>query len=336
MNARIVPPPETGAPRGRHIVVLALRRSGTTALWRLLRQDPRHTCYDEPFSPLLRRLPANNAKRTWDEFIALRARDPKAWAARFAPVPRAEELCDPLTPQQADYLAFLAAGGPVVIDETRATGKLKGIAGVLDHPVVIHLYRHPVAFASSHMIASQNRKFLRRQLHRLGFFHRWFYFDAWGMEAHWRAPLRARTEGWLVAEGVAPPPAPRAPAIHKLLAVWLASYRQLERDGPRHAGGRFLSLSFEALCGAPAPVLREIYRLAGRAAHPVDCTALHLAPPGYRPDDPRWREAARAVGFSQSELARFFPYRASHPAMQTDHGVTTVANPLPTNERTAS
>jgi hypothetical protein len=331
MNARIALPAETGAPRGRDILVLALRRSGTTALWHLLRQDPRHTCYDEPFSPLLRRLPANNAKRTWDEFIALRARDPEAWAARFAPVPRAEELCDPLTPHQADYLAFLAAGGPVVIDETRAIGKLEGISGVLDRPVVIHLYRHPVAFASSHMIASQNRKFMRRELHRLGFFRRWFYFDSWGMEAHWRAPLRARTEGWLATEGVAPP-APRAPAIHKLLAVWLASYRRLERDGPRHAGGRFVSLSFEAFCRAPAPVLREIYRLAGRAPHPVDCSALHPAPPGYRPADPRWRAAARAVGFSPAELARFFP----HPAMQTDQGVAVAANAPPTNERTAS
>lgn len=324
------PAPQPEGGRGRDIVVLALRRSGTTALWRLLRQDPRHRCYDEPFSPLLSRLPENNAKGTWDEFITLRAGDPETWAARFAPVPRAEELCEPLTPAQADYLAFLAAEGPVVIDETRAVGKLEGIATVLDRPAVIHLHRHPVAFASSHMIASQNRKPLRAQLHRLGLFWRWFYFDGWGMEEHWRAPLRARTEGWLRGEGVTPP-GPRAPAVHKLLAIWLASYRQLERDGRQYAGGRFLSLSFEALCLSPLPWIDAIYRLAERPPHAVDCTALHLASPGYRPGDPRWRKAARAVGFAPGELARFFP-RDDAAALHTADR----ANTLPPTERTAS
>ena len=329
MTEWINPVPKPVGTRGRDIVVLALRRSGTTALWRLLRQDPRHTCYDEPFSPLLSRLPANNAKRTWDEFIALSARDPETWAARFAPVPRAGEFSEALTPAQAEYLAYLAAEGPVVIDETRASGKLEGIVAVLDRPAIIHLYRHPVAFASSHMIASQNRKLLRPQLHRLGFFRRWFYFDSWGMEAHWRPPLRAHTEDWLRGEGVMPP-ARHAPAVHKLLAIWLASYRRLERDGRRFAGDRFLSLSFEALCLSPRPWLDAIYRLADRPPHAVDCAALHPASPGHRPDDPRWREAASAVGFAPGELTRFFP-RDTAALRRPER-----ENTPPTHERTAS
>jgi hypothetical protein len=327
------PGPGGEAVPGRDIVVLALRRSGTTALWRLLRQDPRHVCYDEPFSPLLRRLPANNAKRTWNEFIALRAHDPASWAARFAPVDRAGEFCEAMTPAQADYLAFLSKRGPVVIYETRAFGKLEGICAVLDRPVVIHLHRHPVAFASSHMIASQNPGFMRGHLHRLGFFRRWFRYDSWGMEAHWRPPLRARTEAWLRAEAVVPP-APRAPAIHKLLAIWLASYRQLERDGRHHAGERFLSLSFEAFCRSPAPWLEAIYRLAGRVPHGVDCSALHPASPGYRPGDPRWQAAARAVGFTPDELARFFAPGA--PPATVPPGQAATAFPSSQNERTAS
>lgn len=298
--------PAPPAEAGRHIVVVALRRSGTTALWRLLRQDPRHTCYDEPLSPLLARLPANNAKGTWDEFIALRARDPGLWAARFAPVPRAEELAPGLTAAQAAYLRFLAAAGPVVIDETRATGKLAGLRAVFGPAVCVHLYRHPVAFASSHMIASQNRRPFRRQLHRAAFFRRWGYFDHWGMEQFWRPPLAADTRARLAREGVIPP-GPRAPAIHKLLALWLASYRRLEREGPQLFGPRFLSLPFEAFCDAPVAHLDRLYGLAGRRPFAIDAGALHPARPGHRTEDPRWRAGARAVGFDAAELARFFP-----------------------------
>jgi len=294
------------APGPRHIVVLALRRSGTTALWRLLRQDPRHSCYDEPFSPLLHRLPDNNAKGTWDEFIALRARDPDLWSRHFAPVARAGELHEVLTPDQAAYLRFLAADGPVVIDETRATARLPAIRAALGDALFVHLFRHPVAFASSHMIASQNPRALRQHLHRTAFFRRPVYFDAWGMEAFWRPALRADTHAWLAAEGVVPP-AVRAPAVHKLLALWLASYRRLERDGGRLGDAQFLSLDFEAFCAAPRRHLDDIYARAGRAPFSFDRAALHPARPGYRAGDPRWRAAAVAVGFTAAELARFFP-----------------------------
>lgn len=303
-------PAQTGP--GRHIVILALRRSGTTALWRLLRQDPQHRCYDEPLSPHLGRLPANNSKATWDEFIALRARDPEAWAARFAPVGRGAELSATLSPAQAAYLRDLAAEGPIVIDETRAPAKLAGLHAALGASVCVHLYRHPIAFASSHLIASQNKKILRQRLYRTGIFWRRSHFDGWGMEAFWRAPLRGTTERFLDGEGVRAPPA-RAPGFHKLLALWLASFRRLERDGPRLCGTQFVSLSFEAFCAAPQPHLARLYRRAGRRPFAADTSGLHAASPGYRPDDPRWPAAARAVGFTEAELARFFPHPGVGP-----------------------
>lgn len=290
----------------RHIVVLGLRRSGTTALWEVLRQDPQHICYDEPLSPLLELLPANNAKGTWDEFIARRARDPAGWAVQFAPVPRGEELTPQLTLAQGRYLRHLCADGPAVIDETRATGKLAPLRAVIGPAVFVHLYRHPVAFASSHMIASQNPRFLRQRLHRLGLFRRWFYFDAWGMESFWRAPLRDATTALLRREGIIAP-APRAPAIQKLLALWLMSFRRLERQGPRLCGEGFVSMSFEAFCADPIRHLGALYARACRAPFSFEVGSIHTAARGYRPDDPRWRAAAEAVGFSEAELARFFP-----------------------------
>jgi hypothetical protein len=290
----------------RHLIVLALRRSGTTALWRTLRQDPGQTCYDEPFSLLLRDLSRNNHKNTWDEFLALRDRDPAAWEACYAPIPRAEEVTPGLTEAQAGYLRHLCADGPVALDETRMTAKLPAIAQILPEAVMVHLYRHPVAFVSSHMIASQNKALLRHRLHRLGFFRRPIYFDSWGMEQLWRAPIRDDTLALMRRSGVTAP-GPAAPAVHKLMASWLATWRCLEQDGQAQYGARFMSLSFEAFCRAPQAHLDRLYALAGRAPYGFDVSGLHAASPGHCPDDPRWRRAAQAVGFNDTELARFFP-----------------------------
>jgi hypothetical protein len=289
-----------------HIVILALRRSGTTALWRILRQDPSQTCYDEPFSQLLAGLSGNNHKRTWDEFLALRARDPDAWDAAYAPIPRAEEVTPSLTHAQADYLRYLTAEGPITLDETRAPAKLPAMADVLPGAIFVHLYRHPAAFVSSHMIASQNKAPLRQRLHRAGFFRRPVYFDSWGMEQLWRAPIRPATQAFMDSAGVMPP-APWAPAVHKLMASWLAAWRSLDRDGAALGPDRFLSLAFEDVCTAPQRHLDQIYALAGRTPFAFDVSGLHAAQPGHRPTDPRWRRAARAVGFTPAELDRFFP-----------------------------
>jgi len=306
MTAQIRHAPGAAGDGQRHIVILALRRSGTTAFWRLLRQHPQHVCFDEPLSPLLAGLPRNNAKRTWDEFIALRARDPRAWTARYAPLPRAAELDGTLSHRHVAYLRYLATPGPLVIDETRATGKLAALRAALGPAVFVHLHRHPVAFASSHMIASQNMKFMRQTLYKTMFFRRRKHFNAWGMEDFFTPPLRARTAAELAAQGVVIPEA-RAPAVHKLLALWLAAYRRLERDGRRLAAGSFQSLAFEDLCAAPQRHLAALCHAAGRDPYRFDAARLRAAAPGHRPEDPRWRAAAVAVGFSEAELGRFFP-----------------------------
>src|SRR5262245_38182699 len=101
-----------------HIAIVALRRSGTTTLWRLLRQDKRYRCYDEPFSRLLVNLPAENKKRVWAEFIELFNRDPARFRATYAPIPRPEEVTRGLTDRQRAYLEFLTREGPTVFDET--------------------------------------------------------------------------------------------------------------------------------------------------------------------------------------------------------------------------
>lgn len=140
------------------IVILGLRRSGTTALWRLFRQDPARTAYDEPFLPLLAQVPRPEPKGVQDEYAALWRRDPDAFRAAFAPVPRPEEVRPGLTPAQAGWLAFLRADGPVAIDVTRCHAKIAALAAALPGAVLVHLHRRARAVVRSHLVPSDGRR----------------------------------------------------------------------------------------------------------------------------------------------------------------------------------
>lgn len=294
----------------RHIAIVALRRSGTTTVWRLLRQDRRYRCYDEPFSRLLGDLPAEGRKQVRAEFIELFNRNPEEFRAAYAPILRSQETTRAMTSAQKSYLRFLAAEMPIVFDETRCMGKIAELKDVLPEAVLVHLYRHPAAFATSHLQPTDGHKFrgLRALLNRRPFFDRASGYNGWGMEELSRTEHVETTRALLAEVGVAlPPRTTRIPAAQRLLALWLGAYRLAEGEGPRHFGTRFVSLAFESLCADPSAGLAAIYAPAGVPPCSIDVSGVRPAAPGFAVDDPRWRSLAAEAGFDAGELARFFP-----------------------------
>ena len=290
----------------RHVVVLGLRRSGTTTVFRLLRQDPGFTCYDEPFNPMLSRLPADNGKQTWAEFIRLHEAGPERFRETYAPIPLEEETQRGLTARQKEYLGFLTRAGPTATDVTRCTGKIPDIAEVLPNAVMVHLFRHPTAFASSHMVPSEHPSALRRALLRFSMFWRSSHFDSLGLEQLVRTAYAEQTRALFEPEGVVFRRG-RRPAIEMLLAFWLGAWRLTAREGQAAYGPRYIEVPFEKLCAEPTATLDLIYTAAEAVRPSIDLSGLHAASPGVRPGDPRWRRAAESVGFSKEELRRFFP-----------------------------
>ena len=107
-------------------VILGLRRSGTTIFWKWFRQDPRFTCFDEPFSEQLMGLPKEHKKAVLTEYRALIERSSGTVWCAYAPVHRAEELDGAFTPRQRGYLQYLAEqGDDVVLDLTRCHLKVR-------------------------------------------------------------------------------------------------------------------------------------------------------------------------------------------------------------------
>ena len=102
------------------LIIVGLRRSGTTIYWETFRQDDRLLCYDEPFNRYLRVLPAPTGLKAPEEFIRLVNRDAASFWNKFSPIHYGEELSEGLSDAQRAYLEYLGDSGErVALDSTR-------------------------------------------------------------------------------------------------------------------------------------------------------------------------------------------------------------------------
>ena len=135
------------------VLIVGLRRSGTTAFWQWFRADAAWRCFDEPFSEQLLRLPEDHEKAVWSEFIQLHRRDPAGFWEHYAPIHRAEELRPDLTVRQTRFLNLLLEQSErVMIDSTRCHLKLAHIADRTSIDSVVHLHRSRRGFVTSHLL----------------------------------------------------------------------------------------------------------------------------------------------------------------------------------------
>src|SRR5512145_732297 len=178
------------------------------------------------------------------------------------------------------------------MDETRCHFRLGALRQVVPDATVVHLFRAPAAFATSHLIPTGSGGFRANRLvqnwGRVGFFTRRGRFNCWGLEELiGRHPdslfgLRLREIG------MDPAAVHALPAVGRLLAFWRLAYETVERDGPRLFGSRFVSVSFERFCRNPGKVAETFYAAAGLRPPELDLTRVKPAKQAYRADDSRW------------------------------------------------
>jgi hypothetical protein len=289
------------------IFILGLRRSGTTIFWESFRSDPRLRCFNEPWNPVLRELPVEIPNRSRREFIELFRQDPRAFWRHFAPIELIEELQEDLSDRQVAYLRYLIDPfDAICIDETRCHFRLGALREAVPDATIVHLFRAPAAFATSHLIPTGSGGFragrLVRARGRMSFFSRDGRFNNWGMEEligrHPESLFGLR----LHEIGLDPAAVQALPAAGRLLAFWRLAFETVERDGPRLFGDRFLSVSFEGFCRTPREVVERVYAAAGMHAPPLDLTRIKPANRAYRAGDPRWHRLFEQVGLAESWL----------------------------------
>ena len=264
-----------------------MRRSGSTAFWRIFRQDKRLLCFDEPFNPMLRQLPKRFLKKTNDEFIEIYGKDKQTFTEKFSPIDYNGEVSS-LNSAEIEYLNYLfSLNENVVIDATRLNFKIAELVKHLDKNIfLIHLYRSPQAFVSSHLIPNRPEykdmklKYFYSRF-KAEFNKRFFWsikrnFNDWGYETIYNL-LNADNN----------------PAYIKLLWLWQLAYRNNENALANH--GNSLSLPFEYFTQQPEKIIREIYERNNFEYNRLDYSKIRRPNLGFEPDNKKWTEAFKLL-----------------------------------------
>jgi hypothetical protein len=289
------------------IFILGLRRSGTTIFWETFRQDRRLRCYNEPWNPVLRELPAEIPNGSRREFIERFREDPAAFWRHFAPIGRIEELQSDFSDRQLRYLRWLIDPfESACIDETRCHFRVGALHAAVPDATVVHLFRAPAAFATSHLVPTASggsrANLLAQRWGRVGFFTRASRFNHWGIEELIGDQPESLFGLRLREIGLDPAAVYALPAAGRLLALWRLGFETVEREAPRLFGARFVSVAFEAFCRDPRGVVERVYAAAGSKPPELDLRRIQPAKPAHRADDPRWRRLFAQVGLAERWL----------------------------------
>lgn len=299
-----------------NLVIVGLRRSGTTAFWGLFREDERFACYNEPFNQQLARVGTlgwDGARFTAREFDALYRRDPAAFWHHYAPIARHDELKDGLSDQQARWLAWLHdTAEHTCVDVTRCHFKLASLRDVDPEAVVVHLYRPPANWVTSVVQPSTTHlKRLSNPAERLYHSTRLRVQAARFRRTFWETRDGHRFKGFdeligthpgtyfgtrLAEAGLDPAEVYAMPDVGRLLTFWKLHHERVERDGPLVFGDRFLSINFNDVCRDPAAVRAHVYERFGMAPPAAPPRGIHPPPPPFAGNDPRWTDYARRLG----------------------------------------
>lgn len=292
---------ELQAPK--HLWILGLRRSGTTAIWRMFRGLDQYVCYDEPFNPkLLAELPNQHRKGTWDEFIRLWEEDRRQFLQKMTVLSPEDETLPELSQDSEAYLRYLMRS-PTIADFTRLNFKGGDLAKHFPDATIMYLFRSPKAFATSHIINSENRSFLRQPYYRYLFFSRLIGFDSWGIESS----VRSRGFTALIEQcGIIPRKSLRRMlSVEKILLYWLVARRTAQNVVNENASGGVFIAGYEDIIDGKCEGFSAALSSIGICVSDLRDDHLRRYSLGHRPNRAVWREAARNAGFTDKELETY-------------------------------
>jgi len=303
------------------ILIVGLRRSGTTAIWRAFQSDKRITCFDEPFNPHLMDL--SNTNFTDGEFHHeytdyIRKESVKFWTS-YAPIVSIYELKAGLSEHQKDYLKYLAGDNEHVLFEmTRVHYKLADLKNLFPGSLLIHLYRPAASFVSSVMLPKPSEKmsnnweviagyrFVRGKLvkiiRRLIFWRSKYSGNNWGFDTLIGSSVTDAFSIFLNKHQINADIFYRLPAVARLLGYWKISFDEVEKDGRRLFADRFISLNFNDFCNDPEGVLKNIYAAAGITYVNRDLDWIHKPHGAHQSGHKKWIEYADIIGLDRALL----------------------------------
>jgi len=292
-----------------HIVIVALRRSGTTITWETFRQDKRFICFNEPFNPELSKITekGNININYHKEFCDLYERDKNVFWEKYRSIYGIYEIQDGLSNEHEEYIRYLNNSSENTLSVfTRSNFKIKELKRIIPNSILIHLYRPPMCFATSIMLPSSGnlkrikskssyiknllKSVIRNKIVEATFWNRQNSYNAWDYDSIIGSSPNSCFGDRLKQWGYDPEEIYQLPAIGKLMAFWMVNYLTVEKEGRKYFGNKFISINFNDFCRQPDEILSSIYNTAGLEKPNFDVSRIHKPNIPYKQDSREWRD----------------------------------------------
>lgn len=282
----------------RMVLVSALRRSGTTALWQGFRGMPDLAAFDEPLHPRLAEGARSNPKGTWPELAAFLD---KGDATPIGIIPEAELSSTPSSAEQR-WMGQLSRAAPrVAMDVVRGWNRLPALHPAPQEVLYVSLIRDPASWVTGHLRPS-GRGTWRKQVmdvwRQASFFTRKGFYDNYHYETIVDAALSCDHPLW----GAVRMPVNElrcAPAYVKLLAFWwgvnLATHQSL-----KDAGVDWMTLTLGEFSTAPKQEMARILKAAGWHDLKPDLSHVTGTRSSHGQANSAWDRAAQRLGIPTS------------------------------------
>ncbi|MFP4139438.1 MAG: sulfotransferase [Phycisphaerae bacterium] len=259
----------------KHLMIVGLKRSGSTIFWNTFRQDPQLRCFDEPFHTSLDKhvlSGKDNHKGTMREYF----RHPDIITHYWNPLPPESETDPNLTERQRSYLQELARTHPnVCMDFVRASAKVAALREACPSALIVHLVRDPRAFATSHL--RPYGKWVHPDAEKdLLAYNGWFDF--------WQYQKLAQIMGF------------HGSAYEQLLQIWKHMTEAANANQPH------MTVQFEEFARNPHATVSAVYEQLDIDMPKLNYSGIHAPNPPARLDDPRWRKACHRIGIEDDQL----------------------------------
>ena len=304
------------------ILIVGLRRSGTTAIWQAFHSDKRITCFNEPFNPQIMNIskPDFSGGEFYQEYTDYIQKDSVKFWDSYAPIDNIYELKTGLSEQQKDYLKYLAGDHEHVLFEmTRGNYKLADLNDLFPGAILVHLYRPAASFVSSVMLPNYSKtKFsngweaiegyrrirskLVKIIRKITFWSRKYSGNMWGFDSLIGSSVTDAFASVLDLHQMNGDEFYRLPAVARLLGYWKVSFEKAEEDGRRLFGDRFISLNFNDFSNNPAENLKNIYAAAGIKYVNRELDWIHKPHGAYQASHKKWVEYADILGLDRALL----------------------------------
>lgn len=276
------------------IFICTLRRSGSTVFWKTFRENTNFVCYDEPFNPGLSVLPKEHKKQVYVEYINLINKDPRVFWEKYSPITPTEENKNTLSHSQKEYLKYLLESSEdVVIDATRCWNKLVSLKEVLSsYPhIFVHLYRDPIAFASSHLLPSEIKSWRYNRKLKKEFWTRKNHYNYWKMEEV-IGGIPSSAFDSLVIQNLGFNLSSKlfydAPAHVKLRFFSNIANSRMNKEGKKLFKDQFINIDFENFCENPEHFFNRLNELNFVKLDKMSFSHIKQASKGYQISNPNW------------------------------------------------